>query len=48
MSGTSLTLAGVRADIQAQARSRAEQSLRAFGRLYLRHHLERPPSQMHR
>ena len=37
----------MQADIQAQARSRAEQSLRAFGRLYLPHHLEKPPSRMH-
>jgi len=37
----------VQADLQAQARSRAEQSLRAFGRLYLPHHLEKPPSRMH-
>ncbi|MBI4718558.1 MAG: phage terminase large subunit [Planctomycetes bacterium] len=41
------SLAQVRADLQAQARSRAQTSLRAFGRLYLRHHLEKPPSRMH-
>ena len=47
MSATALSLAQVQADIQAQARSRAEQSLRAFSRLYLPHHLEKPPSRMH-
>jgi len=47
MSATTLSLAQVQADIQAQSRSRAEQSLRAFGLLYLRHHLEKPPSRMH-
>lgn len=47
MSVTTLSLAQVQADIQAQARSRAAQSLRAFGRLYLAHHLEKPPSRLH-
>ena len=42
-----LSLAQVQADVQAEARSRAEESLRAFGRLYLPHHLEKPPSRMH-
>lgn len=42
-----VSLAKVQADIQAQARRRAQQSLRAFGRLYLPHHLEKPPSRMH-
>jgi predicted phage terminase large subunit-like protein len=47
MSATALSLAQVRADVQAEVRSRAEQSLRAFGSLYLRHHLQKPPSRMH-
>jgi len=47
MSTHPISLTQLQADIQAQARSRAEESLRAFARLYLGHHLEKPPSRMH-
>jgi predicted phage terminase large subunit-like protein len=47
MNAEPLSLATVQADIRAQARIRAETSLRAFGRLYLPHHLQKPPSRMH-
>lgn len=47
MNTTTLSVAEVQADLRAQARWCAEGSLRAFGRLYLSHHLEKPPSRMH-
>jgi predicted phage terminase large subunit-like protein len=47
MTTQTLSLAQLKEDIQSQVRRRAEQSLRAFGRLYLPHHLEKPPSRMH-
>lgn len=47
MSVQPISLTDLQAHIQAQTRSRAQESLRAFGRLYLPHHLEKPPSKMH-
>lgn len=47
MNADTISLGQLQAEIQVQTRHFAKESLRAFGHLYLSHHLAKPPSRMH-